>query len=161
MLPPAVVVAATSRYPSRTMLPPITMSPGCVVRGRASPVIRDSSTRPPPPITVPSRRIASPVMTGEAILLDGRVIGGGGLVDESLITGEARPRTTQPGDMVIGGSMVREGYLEVAATTTAGGSMVGQGIAVVEDALAGKNSDELIADRISRSFVPLVLAAAA
>ncbi len=101
------------------------------------------------------------VMTGEAILLDGRVIGGGGLVDESLITGEARPRTTQPGDMVIGGSMVREGYLEVAATTTAGGSMVGQVIAVVEDALAGKNSDELVADRISRLFVPLVLAAAA
>ena len=57
------------------------------------------------------------VMTGEAILLDGRVIGGGGLVDESLITGEARPRTTRPGDMVIGGSMVREGCLEVAATT--------------------------------------------
>src|SRR5208283_1848924 len=37
------------------------------------------------------------VMTREAILLDGRVIDGSGLVDESLITGEAHPRTIQPG----------------------------------------------------------------
>ncbi len=100
------------------------------------------------------------VMTGEAILLDGRVIDGSGFVDESLITGEARPRTKQPGDMVIGGSMVREGQLNIRATHTAGDSMVGHVISVVEDALAGKSSGELIADRISRLFVPLVLAIA-
>ncbi len=100
------------------------------------------------------------VMTGEAILLDGRVVGGGGLVDESLITGEARPRTARPGDMVIGGSVVREGWLKVAAAATAGGGMVGQVIAVVEEGLAGKNATESIADRVSRLFVPLVLAIA-
>ncbi len=99
-------------------------------------------------------------MTGEAILLDGRVIDGSGLVDESLLTGEARPRTKQPGDMVIGGSTLREGRLTLAATQTAGDSTVGRVIAVVEDALAGKHPGEVIADRISRLFVPLVLATA-
>ncbi len=100
------------------------------------------------------------VMTGETIFIDGRVIDGSGLVDESLITGEARPRTKQPGDMVIGGSMVREGQLKVSATNTAGESMAGHIVTVVEDALAAKNSGEVIADRISRLFVPLVLAIA-
>ena len=100
------------------------------------------------------------VMAGEAVLLDGSVIDGGGFVDESLITGEARPRSKRPGDTVIGGSMVREGQFDIRAASTAGDSMVGQVIAVVEDALAGKHPTELVADRVSRLFVPFVLAMA-
>ena len=54
------------------------------------------------------------VIAGETIPLDGRVMGGRALVDESLLTGEARPRAKTQGDTVVGGSMVRDGELQAS-----------------------------------------------
>jgi Cu+-exporting ATPase len=100
------------------------------------------------------------VLSGETIPLDSRVVGGSGLVDESLLTGEARPRPKGPGDPVIGGSTVRDGQMTLEAVHTADGSTVRQIIDRVEEALSGKDTHELLADRISRLFIPVVFAVA-
>jgi heavy metal translocating P-type ATPase len=99
--------------------------------------------------------------TGDAIPLDSRVIGGVGLIDQSFLTGESRPRVLSPGDPVAGGSMVREGRLLLETERTAAESLVGQIVATVEDAIGRKNNYELLAERMSRLLVPAVLCLAA
>jgi heavy metal translocating P-type ATPase len=98
---------------------------------------------------------------GDAIPLDSRVVGGVGLIDQSFLTGESRPRVLSPGDLVAGGSMVREGQLLLETTRIGRESLVGQIVATVEDAIGRKNNHELLAERASRLFVPAVLCLAA
>ncbi len=97
--------------------------------------------------------------TGETAPLDGVVLTGAVAVDESFLTGEAAPRMKNVGDRVSGGSAVRDGSATVEATATAAGSLIGRIIAAMEEALEKKDAHEVLADRISRFFVPLVLAA--
>ena len=100
-------------------------------------------------------------LEGDAIPLDSRVIEGTGLIDRSFLTGESRPRLVGPGDPVAGGSIVREGQLLLATERIASESLAGQIVATVEDAMGRKNNYELLAERVSRLFVPAVLCLAA
>ena len=97
------------------------------------------------------------VMAGERIPLDGMVIAGRGVLDESTLTGEARPVKKSPGNEVMAGALLSDGELTVQTTRVGGESSLGQMISLMQAALAGKNPAELMADRISRWFVPGVL----
>ncbi|MDY6780556.1 MAG: hypothetical protein SV760_08450, partial [Halobacteria archaeon] len=48
------------------------------------------------------------VRRGERVPLDGRLIEGRASFDESLVTGESLPVAKEPGDEVVGGSVVVE-----------------------------------------------------
>jgi Cu+-exporting ATPase len=98
---------------------------------------------------------------GEGVPLDSRVIAGAGLIDQSFLTGESRPRAIGPGDLVSGGTMVREGALLLETGRRAAESLVARVVAMVGDAMARKNSYEFLAERLSRLFVPAVLSLAA
>ncbi len=100
-------------------------------------------------------------LAGDAIPLDSRVTGGAGLVDRSFLTGESRPWAVGPGDLVAGGSLVREGELLLETDRIAQESLLGQIVATVEEAMGRKNDYELLAERVSRLFVPAVLFLAA
>jgi heavy metal translocating P-type ATPase len=97
------------------------------------------------------------VMAGERVSLDGKVIGGGGFLDESMLTGEARPVKKSTGNEVMGGSLLSDGELTVQTTRVGRESSLGQMISLMQAALAGKNPAELLADRITRWFVPGIL----
>ena len=99
------------------------------------------------------------VDAGERAPLDGLVLGGRLTVDESFLTGEAAPLVKGPGDNILGGSAVLDGQATLVATATAAHSLIGQMAAAMEEALERKDSHELLADRISRLFVPVVLVA--
>jgi len=101
------------------------------------------------------------VLAGERIPLDGRIISGQGDVDESILTGEARPTRKRPGDEVMGGTLLLDGEMKVRATRVGGGSSLGQMITLMQEALASKNQAELLVDGITRWFVPLILTVAA
>ena len=98
---------------------------------------------------------------GERVPVDSLVLSDQITVDESFLTGEAAPLLKGPGDAVLGGSAVRDGRATLVATATAAASLIGQMAAAMEEALQRKDGHELIADRISRFFVPIVLVIAA
>ncbi len=94
--------------------------------------------------------------------MDSRILKGRALCDLSFLTGEAKPLARGPGDEVAGGSVMR-GTEEVLleALRTPGESTIGRIIETVEEALSKRGKYELMADGISRVFVPVVVAIAA
>ena len=100
------------------------------------------------------------VRPGERIPCDGRVADGAALVDESLLSGEARPVAKRVGDDVVGGTVATDAPLWVEVTRIGAETTLSQMISLVEDALAAKSPVEQWADSISRRFVPALIALA-
>jgi len=100
------------------------------------------------------------VKVGERFPADGIVETGNSHADESLLTGEASPVTKRRGDTVIAGSVNLDGVLYIQATRTGGNSTLSQIIALVEHALSNRSPLERAVDRVSRIFVPSVIALA-
>ncbi|KAL2987363.1 hypothetical protein AAZX31_11G024000 [Glycine max] len=86
---------------------------------------------------------------------DGFVIWGQGHVNESTITGEAKPVAKRKGDMVIGGTVNENGVLHVKVTRVGSESVLSQFVRLVESAQMAKAPVQKIADHISKYFVPL------
>jgi len=101
------------------------------------------------------------VKPGERIPADGVVVEGQSTVDESVVTGESDPRAKVVGDTVICGSLNTAGVLELRVTRCGEDSTLAQIVKSVQAALAGKSPLERTVDRVSRIFIPLVLALAA
>ncbi|MFW6080946.1 MAG: heavy metal translocating P-type ATPase [Desulfosalsimonas sp.] len=101
------------------------------------------------------------VLADEAVAADGFVVSGRARVDESSLTGEARPVPKKPGDPVSSGTRLIEGDLQVRASQVGEGSTAGQLLSVMEDALAKKTGVEEASDRVLKFFVPAVVILAA
>lgn len=98
---------------------------------------------------------------GEKIPVDGRIIEGQGIVDESMITGEPLPVAKQTGDVIIGGTVNCNTSLTMAATHV-GADMVLSGIVrMVQQAQGAKLPVQALVNRITLWFVPAVLMTAA
>jgi len=97
------------------------------------------------------------VRPGERIPCDGRIVDGAALVDESLLSGEARPVAKHTGDEVTGGTVATDAPLTVEVTRTGSETTLAQMISLVEAALAAKSPVERWADKISRRFVPAII----
>jgi len=100
------------------------------------------------------------VFAGERIPLDGQIISGHGTADESILTGESRPIKKKPGEEVRGGVLLLDGQLTLRTTRVGQESSLGQMITLMQEALSKKNPVELLADRITRWFVPIIFAIA-
>ncbi len=98
---------------------------------------------------------------GERVPVDGIVLRGTTQVDESLLTGEARPVAKATGDALTGGSLNYDGALEYRATAVGAESRLGQILRLVEQAQSSRAPMQQLADRVSRIFVPVVLVLAA
>ncbi len=101
------------------------------------------------------------IKPGERIPADGIVVTGASSVEESIITGESKPQEKSAGDSVIGGSLNGAGVLTIRVSRQAAESTLAQIVKSVESALAARTETERLVDRISRFFVPAVLAIAA
>ena len=100
------------------------------------------------------------VRPGEKIATDGRVVTGHSAVDASMLTGESVPVEVGEGDQVTGATLNTSGRLVVEATRVGEETTLAQMGALVKDAQAGKAPVERLVDRISRVFVPTVIAVA-
>lgn len=96
------------------------------------------------------------VVPGSAVAADGKVISGSTSVDESMITGESMPVSKKTGDTVFGGTINKNGTVEVEVTAVYGETVLSQTIRSVEDAGASKAPIATLADKISGIFVPTV-----
>lgn len=89
--------------------------------------------------------------------VDGEIIEGEAAIDESLMTGEPMPIRRQPGDRVLGGSIVVEGRIVIRATTTGARSTMGRIVELVRRSQASRTESQRVADRVAAVFVPIVL----
>lgn len=100
------------------------------------------------------------VKPGERIPADGVVVEGESSAEESIITGESRPRNKSVGDEVVGGSLNGAGVLTFRVSRSASESTLAHIVKSVESAMAAQSHAERAVDRLSRIFIPAVLLAA-
>ncbi len=97
------------------------------------------------------------VEAGEIVPADGRIIKGDARIDESTLTGEARPIHKQRGDLVNSGTTIISGSLKVSAHAVGEDSLVGQLISVMEASLDQKSKMEDVTGKALKYFVPAIV----
>jgi Cu+-exporting ATPase len=97
------------------------------------------------------------VKPGERISVDGLVKKGRSSVDESMLTGESLPVSKEEGDMVIGGTLNKNGMLRILAERVGQDTVLARIVKMVRDAQGSKAPIANLADRISLYFVPTVM----
>lgn len=97
------------------------------------------------------------VHAGEIIPADGVVINGQALVDESIFTGEARGVLKRAQSRVISGCVLKNGFIQVRATTTVKDSALSSIVKIIENALKKKSNLQNFSDRVARYFIPIII----
>ncbi|MCC7336441.1 MAG: copper-translocating P-type ATPase [Pirellulaceae bacterium] len=100
------------------------------------------------------------VRPGEKIPVDGVVLSGQSAVDESMLTGESLPVDKSAGMSVVGATVNRQGLLTIEAQKLPGDSALARIVQQVKQAQASKAPIQLLADRITNVFVPIVIGVA-
>ncbi len=98
------------------------------------------------------------IKAGDKVPLDGKILQGSGLMDESMLTGESIPVDKTLQDTIYAGTYCKTGYLEISVTATVEETTLSHIIQLVEDAQSTKAPIAKMADKISAYFVPAVLA---
>lgn len=100
------------------------------------------------------------VKPGENIATDGIVTHGETSIDESMITGESIPVDKKVNDKVIGGTINKNGYIHVKATSIGSQTVLASIIELVSQARTNKPSIQKIADKCAKYFIPVVFSIA-
>ena len=95
------------------------------------------------------------VQTGEKISVDGKIIKGEALIDQSSITGEYMPIKKSVGDDVYAGTIVKNGNISIIAEKVGDDRTVSRIIKLVEDANSNKADIQNYADTFSAQLIPL------
>lgn len=97
------------------------------------------------------------IKPSEKIPVDGEVVLGQSTIDESSVTGESIPVSKNVGETVIGGTINKTGLLHLKATKVGEETMLAQIVKIMEEATASKAPVQLLADKVSFYFVPIVM----
>jgi manganese-transporting P-type ATPase C len=90
-----------------------------------------------------------------AIPVDGEVVDGEAIVDQSAITGETLPASIVAGSVVHAGSVVLRGRLVVRASAVGNETTIGRIISRVEEAQHDRAPIQTVGENFSRRFVPI------
>ena len=100
------------------------------------------------------------IRPGAAVPVDGEAIDGRSSVDESMITGEPLPVAKEVKSPLTGGTVNGTGSLLMVARAVGADSVLARIVGMVAEAQRSRAPIQAVADRISRWFVPLVIAIA-
>ncbi|WP_338982610.1 heavy metal translocating P-type ATPase [Fusobacterium nucleatum] len=95
------------------------------------------------------------VQTGEKISVDGKIIRGEALIDQSSITGEYMPIKKSVGEEVYAGTIIKNGNISIVAEKVGDDRTVSRIIKLVEDANSNKADIQNYADTFSAQLIPL------
>ena len=101
------------------------------------------------------------VKPGAKIPVDGEVVAGHGVVDESAITGESIPQEKTSGDKVFAGTINQDGLLKVEARGVGADTTLARIIRRVEEAQEEKAPTQRFIERFSRWYTPAIIALSA
>ena len=97
------------------------------------------------------------VKPGERIPVDGNIVSGCGMVNQSTLTGESLPVEKGVGDKVYCGTINESGSCELEATQVAEDTKLSQIKRLILEAQAEKSPTQRVMDRFSRYFIPIIL----
>ncbi len=100
------------------------------------------------------------VRPGDRVPLDGIIREGKSSLEQAAITGESIPVPKKPGDEVFSGTINCEALLEIEVTKLSSESVLARVVDMVAQAEAQKGPNQRFAQRLERSFAPLVMIAA-
>lgn len=124
-------------------------------------LIREDGTEsevPLPHVVVGDRLRVRP---GDRVPVDGVVLEGSSLVDESMISGEPVPVKKSPADKVVGATINGTGAFVMRAERVGRDTLLARIIAMVAEAQRSRAPIQKLVDRVSGIFVPIVIAVAA
>jgi Cu+-exporting ATPase len=98
------------------------------------------------------------VRPGEKVPVDGTATEGRSAVDESMISGEPMPIEKEPGARLIGGTVNGTGGLVMRAERVGSDTLLAHIVRMVGEAQRSRAPIQRLVDRVSRYFVPAVLA---
>ncbi|WLP88927.1 cation-translocating P-type ATPase [Gordonia sp. NB41Y] len=114
-------------------------------------------------VPVDSLRVGDAVIVHEqvAVAVDGVVVDGQAVVDQSALTGENLPVTKDVGDRVQAGSVVLTGRIVITADAVGDDTSIGRIIGRVEEAQRDRAPIQTVGENFSRRFVPASFALSA
>jgi Cu+-exporting ATPase len=101
------------------------------------------------------------VRPGEKVPVDGEIIDGRSTLDESMLTGESMPVSKSMGGKVIAGTLNQSGSFVMRAASVGRDTLIARIVQMVAQAQRSRAPIQRVADRVSRWFVPAVIAVAA
>ena len=97
------------------------------------------------------------IRPGNKIPVDGEVVEGASLVDESMLTGESMPVNKAVGDTVIGATINKSGSFRYRATKVGADTALAQIVKLVQEAQNSKAPAQLLADKASQWLVLIAI----
>jgi Cu+-exporting ATPase len=97
------------------------------------------------------------IKAGEQVPIDCKILWGEAHVNESIITGESLPVHKYAKDTLIGGSVFQDGTVKAQVTAVGEDTVLSGIIQLVRGAQGEKPPMQLLADKISAVFIPVVL----
>lgn len=101
------------------------------------------------------------IKSGEQVPIDCKILWGDVHVNEAIITGESLPVHKKAKDILIGGSVITDGTVKAQVTAVWNETVLSGILKMVKEAQGEKPPVQLLADKISAIFIPIVLVIAA
>ncbi len=100
------------------------------------------------------------VKPGDYIPLDGIVVDGESLVDESTITGEPLPKNKYQGELVFAGTLNSQGYLEIKVTKTSKDTTLAKIVDLTFQSAETKSQAAKFIEKFASYYTPTVMGVA-
>lgn len=100
------------------------------------------------------------IKNGEYVPMDAKILWGEADVNEAIITGESLPLKKTMKDKLIGGSIIQNGTVKAQITAVGEDTVLANILKLIKNAETEKPPVQLLADKISAIFVPVVVSIA-